>query len=183
MMAYTDIPLIEDVPGYSAEYSDQNDSVPGDVIGIEYPCVTCGKEAGPYSGRGRKPKYCQECKLNKGGSRSTGAKTTTGKNKVLAASAADTLAQYNGILALGCMLTPYAETGIAITNANETFREQAYNALLTDPKLAAQISNGGTISGPALLVIAYLSMIGAVAPVAVMEYKANKANKELAEKG
>ena len=176
-MAYTDTPLIEDVEEITF------DSIPNDVVGIEYPCVTCGKEAGPYSGRGRKPKYCADCKASKNGGAKTGPKTTTGKNKVLAASAADTLAQYNGILALGCMLTPYAETGIAITNANETFREQAYNALLTDPKLATQIANGGTISGPALLVIAYLSMIGAVAPVAVMEYKANKANKELAEKG
>ena len=171
-MAYTDTPLIEDVEEITF------DSIPNDVVGIEYPCVTCGKEAGPYAGRGRKPKYCEECKASKnGGTKPNGPKTTTGKNKALAATAADTLAQYNGILALGCMLTPYPETGNAITNANETFREQAFNALLTDPKLAAQIANGGTISGPALLVIAYLSMIGAVAPVAVMEYKQNKAAK------
>lgn len=166
--------LIEDVEDLSL------DSIPGDVTGIEYPRVECGKEAGPYSGRGRKPKYCDDCKAKRGTRTTSGPKTTTGKNKALAAQAADTLAQYNGIVALGCMLTPYPNTGQAISTANDTFREQAYNALLTDPKLAAQIANGGSISGPALLVIAYLSMLGAVAPVAVMEYKANKAAKELA---
>lgn len=167
------LPLIEDVDLIE-------DSIPGDVAGIEYPCQECGKEAGPYSGRGRKPKFCEECKAKRGGSGvKTGPKTTTGKNKILAAQAADTLAQYNSIVALFASFTPFPETGSAITNANEVFREQAYNALLTDPKLAAQISSGGSISGPALLVIAYLSMAAAVAPVAVVEFRANKARKEI----
>lgn len=168
------LPLIEDVDLVE-------DSIPGDVVGVEYPCQECGKEAGPYSGRGRKPKFCEDCKAKRTGgtAKASGPKTVSGKNKMLAAQAADTLAQYNSIVALFASFTPFPNTGDAITNANEVFREQAYNALLTDPKLAAQISSGGSISGPALLVIAYLSLAAVVAPVAVVEFRANKARKEI----
>ena len=155
------------------------DTVPGDIEQIEYPCQVCGKEAGPYSGRGRKPKYCADHKASNKGTSKSGPKTT-GKNAQLAGQAADTLVQYNGLVALVAALAQYPYMSDAITNANDVFREQAYAALLTDPNLCQQIMRGGGISGRAMLILAYGTLFAAVSPVAVMEYKAHKAAKEAA---
>lgn len=136
----------------------------------EYPCSVCGREAGPYSGRGRKPTKCPEHK----GATSAGRPKTTGKNSVIAGQAADTLAQYNDLVAFIAIMAKYEGTGEAIQNANDVFREKAYAALLTDPDLAASIIKSGGISGKAALIISYAMLAGAVAPVAMMEARVHK---------
>ena len=149
---------------------------------VEYPCTECGRESGPYSGRGRKPTKCPEHK--KIPSKNPRPKTT-GKNAQIAGQAADTLAQYNELVAFVATLSTWNNTGEALINANDAFREKAYAALLTDPELAQSIVRTGGISGKAALIISYAMLATAVAPVAVMEARAKKADRiareELAE--
>ena len=142
----------------------------------EYPCEKCGKEAGPYGGRGRKPRFCAEHKKS-GPSTSSGKPKSTGKNLVLAAQAADTLAQYNDLVGLVARLADWELTAEQIDNANPVFKEKAYAALITDPDLAASIVRTGGISGKAALIISYGMFAASVAPVAMLEAKVKRKAK------
>jgi hypothetical protein len=75
------------------------------------------------------------------------------------------------------MMIGYHATAGAIAERETLFREQAYNALLTDPALCRTILKGGTTSGKVALVIAYTMFIGGVAPYTISEYKERKAEK------
>lgn len=134
-------------------------------------CEVCGKEL-EYSGRGRKPKRCDEHKRSKSTQTTSNAKANS-----LGKEAARVLAQLNGLVATGCLIAPHPwtlpNTASAIANANETFEEKAAQALSADPKLARLIVNSGAASGKAALILAYVMLGGAVVPVAVMEYRAN----------
>ena len=141
---------------------------------VEYPCEVCGKESGPYGGRGRKPRRCAEHKR----AASTTRSKTTGKNAALAGQAADTLAQYNDLVALVATITRFTYTGEAISNANGEFRDRAYAALLTDPELAQSIVKAGGISGKAALIVSYAMLAGAVVPVATLEFRDKKAERD-----
>lgn len=154
----------------------QGASLPADESPHDGPhCIVCGTPL-EYSGRGRKPKYCDEHK--KSGTR-TGVKSSTPRNDKLAAQATDALMQINGLGALVCMLAGMPMTAAAINNAEEGLREQVKAALITDPDLASKILSAGTHSAKISLVIAYGMFAAAVAPVGVMEFKANKARREL----
>ena len=134
-------------------------------------CMVCGTPL-EYSGRGRKPKYCDEHK--KSGARKN-VRSSSAKNERLAAQATDALMQINGIGAMSCMLLGMPLTAGAITSAEEGLREQVHAALITDPDLAAKILSAGTHSAKVSLVIAYGMFAAAVVPVAVMEGKTRKA--------
>lgn len=138
-------------------------------------CIVCGT-ALEYSGRGRKPKYCDEHKRS--GTR-TNVRSSTPKNDKLAAQATDALMQMNGLAALVCMLSGMPMTAAAINNAEEGLREQVKAALITDPDLASKILSAGTHSAKISLVIAYGMFAAAVVPVGVMEFKANKERRDL----
>jgi hypothetical protein len=141
-----------------------------EVSDIEYPCVICGKEAGPYSGRGRHPKKCTEhrtTQVNKG-------TRVTGTNATLASQATEALCQINGFLTIGAMFAGMPATAGAITAAEDGFREQTYNALLTDPDLCRSILKAGVKSGKIALLISYLMLGAAVMPIAVLEFKAKQ---------
>jgi hypothetical protein len=146
------------------------------VDDVEYPCSVCGREAGPYAGRGRKPTKCPDHKPGNGATRS--AIKTTGSNKVLAGQAADALAQLNGVLAIGAMAVGFNRTAAALGQSNDGFREQAYEALVTDPALCRMILKGGATGGKMALMLAYVMLGVNVAPVAKMEYDAKKAERE-----
>lgn len=154
--------------------------VPADVSPpntFEYSCQTCGKELF-YSGRGRKPRYCDEHKKSRSGSNATsnGKSTSTALGK----QAAMALCQVNGLLATVMLLAPepyrLPNTASALAQANDAFMEQAAAALSTDPKLARLILKGGGASGKVSLLIAYGMLAGAVVPVAITEYKENVTN-------
>lgn len=138
---------------------------------IEYPCEVCGREAGPYSGRGRKPKYCSDHKRNKNVNSTTRVK---GSNATLAAQATEALVQINNMVAVGAMVLSYPETAGAISDKEETFRQQTYTALLTDPGLCRTILRAGTTSGKLTLAIAYSMLIASITPIAVLEYKEHR---------
>src|SRR3954471_17859147 len=104
---------------------------------VEYPCQVCGREAGPYGGRGPKPKYCPEHK--KGGAKKTATAAPRNGNATMAANAADALNQINSMGVVLCMVLGLPMTASAIADRQDGFREQAYNALLTDPALCASI--------------------------------------------
>lgn len=151
------------------------DTPPSDVAQAEYPCRVCGQEAGPYGGRGRKPTLCSEHKAAKSGSPRS---KTVGKNAALAGQAADTLVQYNGLVALVATLARYPMTGEAIRTSHETFREEAYQALLTDPALCQSIVRTGGLSGRAALIVSYGMLVSVVAPITAMEHRQHKAEKQ-----
>jgi len=150
------------------------DSVP-DTIDVEYPCQQCGAEAGPYGGRGPKPKYCSIHKKNQ--SKKTGIKVT-GTPAVLAAQATGVLVQVNGILAIGMMAVGLNQTASALAAANGTFEQQAHAALLTDPELCRLILKGGVKSAKLSLGIAYAGLGIAVVPTAIVELKEKKAERD-----
>lgn len=148
------------------------DTLPPDEgigIGSDLACEVCGKPLS-YSGRGRKPKFCDEHRKGNVKGASKGANRS---NRVLAEQAADALVQVNSLMAMLCM-TPILRmpmTGSAISTAEDAFRAQAVEALTTDPKLARTILKAGTTSGRMALVIAYGMLGVAVAPVAMLELK------------
>jgi hypothetical protein len=142
----------------------------------EYPCVVCGKEAGPYGGRGPKPKYCDEHK--KGARKVNGTIVPKNSNGKMAGQAADALVQLNSFLISFTMLIGYKETASAMAERNDAFREQAFNALLTDPVLCSQILKAGTTSGKLALSLTYGMFLAGTMPYAVEEHKVKKAEKE-----
>lgn len=140
------------------------------------PCVVCGVDI-PYKGKGRKPTKCDDHKRTAEPTRPAAAKGT-GKNDVLARQAAAALGQVNALIATGLMVAPgpfrLPATASAIAQANDTFTEQAYNALLTDPKLCQMITRAGAAGGKFSLLIAYGMLAATVVPTAVMEYRENQ---------
>lgn len=138
-------------------------------------CVVCGT-ALEYSGRGRKPKYCDEHKRSVS---RTNVRASTPKNDRLAAQATDALMQINGLGALVCMLSGMPMTATAITGAEEGLREQVKAALITDPDLCNKILSAGTHSAKISLVIAYGMFAAAVLPVGIMEFKQNKEARQV----
>lgn len=166
--------LVEDTTLDDADA--RTDAIPP-VLDIEYPCDVCGREAGPYSGRGRKPRKCPEHKRNSNSS----APKTRGNNAVLAGQAVDALCQLNAFAGIGLMMTGYHATAGALAEREEAFREQAYAALVTDPTLCRMILRAGTTSGKVSLIIAYAMLGAGIAPTAILEFKTKKAMKEEAQ--
>lgn len=140
---------------------------------VEYPCTVCNKEAGPYSGRGRKPTKCAEHR------KSTSGVKVSGSTHNLAAQAAKSLVQMNSLLALGTSAFGFFRTGGAIAEYQETFEAQAYAALVTDKKLCETILRAGSKSAGVALAIAYGGQALAVGPVLYAEMKERKASQEV----
>ena len=149
------------------------------VTGPKLTCEVCGREL-HYAGRGRKPKRCDEHR--KSASKGTGGsgRKVAGNNAALASQASNALVQTNGLVALVLMWTGMPTTSEAITEAQEVFREQAYDALLTDPDLCKTILKAGTTSGKMSLLIAYGMLAGVVGPTAYMEIQMKREEKRAA---
>lgn len=145
---------------------------------VEYPCEVCGKEAGPYKGKGRKPKLCEDHKRGATTKSATPIRTPGNTNAKLAAQAADALDQMNGLVAFVAAMAQWEHTGEAIQTGRPTFRDQAYEALLTDPELCRTILRGGVMSGRVALIMAYGMFGVSVAPVALMEARQKKLARE-----
>lgn len=147
-----------------------------ETIGDEFPdkCQEPGCGIGiPYSGRGRRPRFCDEHKPKRSQGSSTRA---TGKGaEQTARAAAGMLGQLNGLIGMGLSLYGLKMTAEQIDKANDQFVESATQALVNDPKLAKKIIGLGATSGKATLAVAYGMMGAAIAPVAVMEMKHKKA--------
>lgn len=144
-----------------------------ETIGDEYPdkCGECRKGV-PYSGRGRRPKFCDEHKPN----RSKSSPRATGKGaEQTARAAAGMLSQLNGLIGMGLSMYGLTMTAEQINTANAQFEEAATQALVNDPKLAKKIIGLGATSGKATLAVAYGMLGASIAPVAVMELRHKKA--------
>lgn len=156
------------------------DTVPDTYdITPEFPCDTCGQEAGPYVGRGPKPKRCPSCK-RLAGAKPAAAGKVTGKDASLAAQATQVLIQLNGMMAIGMMAMGLHRTASAFAGANEGFEAQAYAALTTDPDLCKLILKGGVKSAKISLGMAYVGLGMAAVPVAVEEVREKKAARAAA---
>lgn len=158
-------PTFTEVPAPDFE---EQDTVPASED-VEYPCRVCGREAGPYGGRGPKPKLCDLHKKTPSAAKQS--VRVTGKDANLAAQATGVLVQLNGILAIGLMAMGLNGTASAIAVANGTFEEQANQALLTDPELCKLILRGGVKSAKITLGLAYVGMGTQVVPVAATELR------------
>ena len=152
------------------------DTVPP-LADVEYPCEVCGKESGPYGGRGRKPTRCEEHKK----ARAKNTVKVTGNAATLAAQAAKSLSNMNMMLGIMVSAIGLFETGGAIVAANEQFEAQAFAALSTDTELCKTILKSGAVGAKLSLVMAYGGMAMSVGPTAVMELKARKAAKLAAQ--
>lgn len=144
---------------------------------IEYPCVVCGKEAGPYGGRGRKPTRCAEHKKNTGNSGGPRAPRITGKDAELAAKATEALCSIDGIMALGARIVGLSQTAEVIENQDEIFRIRVNAALINSPDTCRKILRYGSKGGDAALFIAIGLHIATIAPVFLAEVKEKKAEK------
>ena len=150
------------------------DSIPP-TIDVEYPCQVCGREAGPYSGRGRKPTKCQDCKPK----RSTSGVRLTGNAQNLAVQATQTLVQINAMISMVSAAMGYFKTGGAIIEYNETFEQQAFAALSTDPELCRAIVRTGAKSAKLSLGMAYAGIGMAIGPTLYTEAKAKKEERRV----
>jgi hypothetical protein len=164
--------LFQDLKFDDADLPSDTTPVTADV---ECPCTVCGRESGPYSGRGRKPVKCAEHRATR--SPSNGVRVT-GNASNLAAQAAKTLVQLNHAIALGAAALSMFATSKTIFSYQETFEQQAYTALLTDPEFCKQLLRAGSKSSKASLFLCYAGMGVAVAPIAVAEIKEKRAAKQ-----
>lgn len=140
----------------------------------EFSCVTCGV-ALEYGGRGRKPKYCDAHKKRS----VTGTRTTsTAGNEKLAAMAVEVLCQGNAVIAFGLGMGSLFDTASALSDREDAFRTQAYEALKLDPALCKTILKGGASSGRVALILAYVMLGISVAPVAMKELKEKRTDKD-----
>lgn len=151
------------------------DFVP-EVSDIEYPCVVCGKEAGPYGGRGRKPTRCAEHKKQQ--NRTSSAPKVSGTNAQLAAQATEALCSIDGMAALGARIIGFTNTAETIEEADETFRLRVNAALLNSPDTARKILRYGSKAGDSALFIAIGLHIATILPVFMTEAKMKKAERD-----
>jgi hypothetical protein len=152
------------------------DAVP-EFSDIEYPCEVCGKEAGPYGGRGRKPKRCTEHKRNQS---SAGTRTPrlSAKSTDLAAQATEALCSIDGIMALGARIVGFTKTAEVIEDADETFRIRVNAALLNSPDTCRKILRYGSKGGDAALLIAISLHLATIVPAFLGEAKERKLEKD-----
>lgn len=150
----------------------------------EFPCVECG-QALTYRGQGRKPKRCSVTNggdptciaQRKGATSSTGTRSKASNDK-LAADAVAVLTSTHEYVAIAALLAQLLQTSNAITMANETFASRAHAALINDPAMCRRIIAMGSKGGKAMLIGAYAAFIGSVVPVAVVEYRALRAESQ-----
>lgn len=157
-------------------------SVPDDLIpettDVEYPCVECGEEAGPYGGRGRKPTRCPKHKKTPSNNAAR-ATRITGTNATLAAQATEALCSIDGMMALGARIVGFTNTASVIEEADETFRLRVHAALLNSPDMCRRILKVGSKAGDSALIIAIALHIATIAPVFLNEAKEKKEEKAL----
>lgn len=153
-----------------------SDAIPDLVDGPEYPCEVCGKEAGPYGGRGRKPKRCAEHKRSSNSG--TRAPRVTGSNATLATQATEALCSIDGMMALGARIMGFTDTADVIEENDETFRLRVHAALLNSPDMCRRILKMGSRAGDSALFVAIALHVATIAPVFVNEAKLKKAEKE-----
>lgn len=112
-------------------------------------------------------------KRHHGGRGKSVSKNTPATDK-MARTAANLLARGNGLIGIGLMSFGLPLTAAAMAEANDTFEELAYQALLNDPELCKKILGAGAMSGKAGLILAYGSLGMSIAPAAMTEFKAKR---------
>lgn len=164
-------------PTFTDETSTFPDDVIPDVSDVEYPCTVCGKEAGPYRGRGRKPTKCPDHKKTAGTS-GIKAPRVTGTNATLAVQAAEAICSIDGMMALGARLMGFANTAEVIEEADDTFKIRLVAALTNSPDTARKILRYGSKAGDSALFIAIGLHIATIAPVFMAEAKSKKEERD-----
>lgn len=157
------------VPDVGPDFPDLN---------VEYPCQhilpngeRCNHEAGPYGGRGRKPKWCPEHKPT----RSSATGKRAGANNVQAQAALDALVNMHNMGAMGLMVVGMGNTANAILGTEEGFRAQMLPQLQANPKRCAQILRAGAGASEAGFWTAYAMFAAAVVPTAKQEIDVKRA--------
>lgn len=161
-----------------ADAADEADSIAPDSTPLdppEYACRVCGTELS-YSGRGRKPQYCDEHKKSKTAARKSG--TASAANIKLAEAAADVLAQFNDIAATVIFMGGMPVTSSRLADKNPVFRAQCMQALSTDPALCRSILSAGNAGARGSLAFAYGILLAALLPTAYSELREKRRQSE-----
>lgn len=115
-------------------------------------CEVCGTPL-HYSGRGRKPKFCDEHKKSGKGNAGAGAPQRRSATREVDAALAS-LEQFNAILAVGFTLASPNAANFFVSQ-QEALQERNKGVLEANPKLAKQIASAAGKTGPLGLVISY----------------------------
>lgn len=92
-----------------------------------------------------------------------------------ARTAAALLARMNGFVGMGLAIFGMPMTAASMAEANSTFEEMAYQALLHDPALCKKILSTGATSGKGGLILAYSMLAVNMFPSAREEISAKRA--------
>lgn len=139
------------------------------TVSDDLTCEVCGK-ALVYSGRGRKPKFCDEHKQSRSSSpRTSSAPRSTGNvNSALQV-------METGYAGLSVMLRLFSPTAaVQWESSHDSLIETDRQAFTADPKLAQRIAKLGQTSGTAMFIGAH---VFALAPV-VMIVRADIQNRQ-----
>lgn len=152
---------------------DEKPAIDGVPFDPRYPGSTADA---PYGFKPNGEPYKRHHSGN-GGSKGGKSVRNMPASDVQARSAAGVLATANKLLGMA-LLPILPATAVAIVDGNEQFEEMAFQALLSDPALCKKILSAGTSSGKAQLFMAYGAFGMSVAPTALAEVKAKRAERD-----
>lgn len=163
------------------------DATPFDVTPDETPTLNESSDYDPaYPGStpdapyGYKPDGTPYKRRPRGTASGPAKSPATGTRRMAASetsarAAANMLGRMNSLIGFSLVALGMPNTAGQLAENNETFVEQAYEALLTDPELCRKIMSAGAQSGKAQLMMAYAMLGASVVPTAVVDIKEKRA--------
>lgn len=173
----------DDVPFTSDDAPQTDDTESTGWFNADYPHSTEEHPFGyfPISASNPEPDFTRPRKRrphNRGGSSAGATVARSAQADKTAQTAAAMLARINSLIGMSLMSFGMPLSGGQIIEANDVFKDMAYEALQTDPNLARKILSAGASSGKAQLTMAYVMLFGSVTPVAMTEIKERRKENE-----
>ena len=183
---------MDDIPENQWESPDEGsaDAREAPVIGTstdwfnpEYPHSTEAHPFGYFPGSDGLPDFTRPRKRRPHGKRapSSSPGTRMPATHSQAEMAANVLKTLNSYVAMSLSIVGLPMSSSQLVQANDEFRDMAYQALLNDPELCNRILSAGSTSGKAQLTMAYVMLGGAMTPMLVGEIKEKRAAKRESE--
>jgi hypothetical protein len=137
-------------------------------------CTVCGKDISYlYSGRGRKPKYCEEHKPARAASSLGSARSVKGTGAVK--QAVTNLENLYNLMGMGLYMAGAKDAASSLAQSVPGLSEANRQYLETDPALVKMLNNAGTTGGRTMFFITNAMTLG---PVAVLAYQELTAKRE-----
>lgn len=140
----------------------------------EFTCVVCGKPL-TYSGRGRKPKYCEEHKRGSSGASKIGGST---RGSADAKAAANTLDMGYTALTVLLQMVGATQAREALQASLPGLREQNLQFLTQDKELAKKINAMGKTGGRYAFFAAQATVLGPVLVIGTQEVSTRLAERK-----